>query len=263
MVTDNRPATPAPRIATTSTQPQPPKTNVLPPSGSRTQSASVLSDPSSLADEQEDIGGEIQEEGLDEQENYESDLEEAIQGPKHTVKDWSELQKQIKTHLAKHSKSLPLSKINQYLMISNFATLQLKGLSRTQASIEIARKWHEGPGNGFAGRVHALAWHYQAFEELPVEKQGGEKNARSWLHDEAVQSRTWDWLISQEMGKVTPCCLQQALNEVIFPDLNIILKSPLSEQTARWWLIKLRWHWTVVRKGVYMDGHEQEDVVKY
>ena len=77
----------------------------------------------------EDVGGEIQEEGLDEQENYESDLEEAIQGPKCAIKDWSKLRKQIKTHLAKHSKSFPLSKINQYLIISNFATLQLKELS--------------------------------------------------------------------------------------------------------------------------------------
>ena len=272
----SQPKVTAPRTTTTSAQPQPPETDLLPPSGSRMRSASVLSDPStdagdlddqsSLADVQEvgeDVGDEIQEEGLDEQESYESDLEEAIQGPKRAVKDWSELRKQIKTYLAKNSKSLPLSKINQYLMISNFATLRLKGLSRTQASIEIARQWHEGPGNWFARRVHALARHYQAFEELPVEKRGGEKNARSWLHDEAVQSRTRDWLTSQETGKVTPRRLQQALNEVIFPDLNIILKSPLSERTARRWLIKLGWRRTVVRKGVYMDGHEREDVVKY
>jgi hypothetical protein len=119
-------------------------------------------------------------------------------------------------------------------------------LSRTQARIEIACQWHERPGNWFACQIRALARHYQAFEELPVEKRGGEKNARLWLHDEAVQSQTWDWLTSQETGKVTPRCLQQALNEVIFPDLNIILKSPLSEQTARWWLIKLGWHRTVV-----------------
>ena len=56
--------------------------------------AGNLDDPSSLADVQEvgeDVGSEIQEEGLDEQENYKSDLEEAIQGPKFTIKDWSEL----------------------------------------------------------------------------------------------------------------------------------------------------------------------------
>jgi hypothetical protein len=255
----------------------PPQADVLPPSGSRARSASVLSDPSTdagnqekdqedpsgLADVREDVGGESEEEQLDEQEDYESDLEEAIQGPKHAVKDWSELRKQIKTYLAEHSKNLQLSQLNQYLIISNFATLRLKGLSQTQASVEIARQWHEGPGNWFARRVCALAWHYQTFEELPVEKRGRGKNACSWLHDEAVQSRTRDWLTSQETGKVTPRRLQQALNEVIFPDLNIILKSPLSERTARRWLIKLDWRWTVVRKGVYMDGHERKDVVKY
>ena len=56
--------------------------------------AGDLDNPSSFADVQEvgeDVGGEIQEEGLDEQENYESDLEEAIQGPKCAIKDWSEL----------------------------------------------------------------------------------------------------------------------------------------------------------------------------
>ncbi|KZP16947.1 hypothetical protein FIBSPDRAFT_678054, partial [Athelia psychrophila] len=56
---------------------------------------------------------------------------------------------------------------------------------------------------------------------------------------------------------------QQALHEVIFPDLNISQQSPLSECTARRWLIKLGWCRTVVRKGVYMDGHERSDVVKY
>jgi hypothetical protein len=168
--------------------------SVLPPSGSRARSASVLSDPSTdagdreeedqgdpsgFADVQEDVGGEIEdsesEEGLDGEEIYESDLEESIQGPKCAVKDWSELRKQIKTFLAKHSKSLPLTKLNQYLIISNFATLRLKGESRTQASVEIARQWHEGTGNWFARRVRALARHYQAFEELPVENRGGER----------------------------------------------------------------------------------------
>lgn len=168
--TNNYP-TPQLEIVMTSAQPQPPQTYVLPASGSHARLASVLSNPSTDAGDREDqedplslvqevdedAGGEIQEEGLDEQENYESDLKEAIQGSKCTIKDWSELRKQIKTHLVKHSKSLSLSKINQYLIISNFTTLQLKGLSRTQAGIEIAHQWHEGPGNWFARRVCALA----------------------------------------------------------------------------------------------------------
>jgi len=72
---------------------------------------------------------EVEDQTPEAEVGYESDLEEAIQGPKKTVKNWSELRQQIKAHLAKHSKKLPLPKINQYLIISNFATLRLKGLS--------------------------------------------------------------------------------------------------------------------------------------
>jgi hypothetical protein len=158
---------------------------------------------------------------------------------------------------------LPLPKINQYLIISNFATLRLKGLSLTEASIEIVHQWHKGVGNWFTHQVRALVQYYQVFEALPEERRGGEKNARLWLNNEVVQTQTHEWLTYQETGRVTPRHLQQALNDVIFPDLNIVLKKPLSEQTAQWWLIKLGWRWTVVRKGVYMDEHEREDVVKY
>ena len=32
---------------------------------------------------------------------------------------------------------------------------------------------------------------------------------------------------------------------------------------TRRWLIKLGWRHTLIKKGVYMDGHEHEDVIKY
>ena len=190
-------------------------------------------------------------------------IDEIVQGPSQTVCNWSDIQKDIQAHLKKTQKSLTLSEINQYLIISNFATLRLKGQTRTQASLDIAHQWHEGEGNWFARRVRALAWHYQTFEELPVEKWGGDRTARSWLYDESVEKQTRDWLTSQPTGKVTPQCLREALNASILLGLGFVLKNPLSERTARRWLIKLGWRRTVVRKGVYMDGHEREDVVKY
>ena len=124
------------------------------------------------------------EDAEDDLEDAEDELEEGIQGPKSHIRDWTDLRKDIKDHLKKCSKTLPLSQINQLLIISNFATLRLKGLSCTQASLEIARQWHEGQGNWFSRRVRALARHFQIFEKLPVEKWGGSANARSWLHDE-------------------------------------------------------------------------------
>jgi hypothetical protein len=132
---------------------------------SRARSASVLSDLSTDGDgsginlqdvpEEDKSGGE--DGGQDFDEECESDLDETVQGPKQTVRDWSDIRKDIKAHLKKNQKSLTLSEINQYLIISNFATLCIKGLKRTEASLEIARQWHEGEGNWFARRVRALA----------------------------------------------------------------------------------------------------------
>ena len=108
-----------------------------------------------------------------------------------------------------------------------------------------------------------LACHYQIFEKLPTEKHGGAENSRSWLHNEQVQTQTHNWLTSQKTWEVTPHKLCHALNDTIFPGMNISLKNPISEHTAQQWLIKLGWQQIVVQKGVYMDGHECEDVVEY
>ncbi|KAG1853682.1 hypothetical protein F4604DRAFT_1933119 [Suillus subluteus] len=193
-----------------------------------TRSASVISDFSSessldLASCSSDLNAaEFEEKSMDdkESEEWEEELDAAITGH-NKIRDWKVLRNQIKENLKKHHKSLPLSSVNQLMILSNFATLQLKGATRIGASVEIARQWHEGSGIWFARRVRALAHHYQIFEELPREKRGGSTNARSFLHDETVQ---------------------HGLQSQIFPELGIIPKQPIR---------------------VYMDGHEQEDVVKY
>src|SRR5467141_4093660 len=98
----------------------------------------------------------------------EDELDEQAQGPVEHIRDWADLRKDIKDQLKKYSKTFPLSHINQILIISNFATLWLKGLSCTQSSLEIACQWHDGQGNWFARCVCALARHYQIFEKLPL-----------------------------------------------------------------------------------------------
>ena len=263
--------------------------------GARKRSMSVLSDPStdgeiqSRSDRIRESGGldEIEEneeqsdmddagsgekvailepkvEDHDEElEDWEEELEEHTKGSKNHVRDWEDLRADIKKQLKKESKTLPVSRLNQLMVISCFATLRLKGYSRTQSSIQVARQWHEGEGNWFARHVRALARHYQIFEKLPIERRGGAGNTRSWLHDDLVKKSTLNWLTSQKTGEVTPRKLTHALNETLFPELNITPKSPIGERTARRWLIKLGWRRTVVRKGVYMDGHERDDVVDY
>jgi hypothetical protein len=128
---------------------------------------------------------------------------------------------------------LPMKDINQLMILRNFATLQLKGQGWVAASREIAAQWHEKLG----GSSEHFACHYQVFEQLPVESRGGSKNATSLLKDEAVKVAARTWLIEKCVRLITPQLFCHALNSQIFPSLNISLKKPLCERTARRWLV--------------------------
>ena len=71
------------------------------------------------------------------------------------------------------------------------------------------------------------------------------------------------YLSGLHIGDVTPKDFQHALNKRILPSLSIVLEVRLSERTAQRWLYKLGWWQTRLKKGVYMDGHERDNVRKY
>ena len=52
--------------------------------------------------------------------------------------------------MKKAGNTLPITQINQLLILQNFATLQLKGYGKIEASLEIAQQWHEGEGKHYA-----------------------------------------------------------------------------------------------------------------
>src|SRR6266853_6372581 len=70
-------------------------------------------------------------------------------------------------------------------------------------------------------------------------------------------------LTSLAMGEVTPKWFHHSHNTQILLTFGYPPTKTLLECTARWWLIKLGWWCTMLRKGVYMDGHERPDVVEY
>ena len=112
------------------------------------------------------------------------------------IRGGEELRCQITADLKANNQSLPLSKVNQLLILRNFATLRLKGFNKIAASEHIAQEWHDGEGRYFARQVRCLARHYQVFEQLPEGRKGGTKKARTLLLDEAVESAARDWLTS-------------------------------------------------------------------
>ncbi|KAF8196618.1 hypothetical protein K438DRAFT_1672729 [Mycena galopus ATCC 62051] len=187
------------------------------------------------ADMLEDEMSAEQQEQEQQAEAWEDELEDSLAstttGP---IRDWAEIRAEIKLELKKNSKILPLSRINQLMIVSNFATLRLKGVSRTQAGAEISRQWHDGKGKGewFARRVRSLARHYQLFGKLPREARGGSRPARSWLHDERVKVRVLEYLRGIPTGKVTPFALQKHINSSLFPELDIKPKNPQANSAS-------------------------------
>jgi len=152
--------------------------------------------------------------------------------------------------------------MNQLSIVRNFATLRIKGMRRMAASKVVAWQWHNGTGIHFACWIWFLACHYQLFEQLPTERQGGDRG-HSLLNKEDIQVAARAHLSSLPTGDVTLKRFHHALHERILPSLGWILRKLLSEHTARQWLIKLGWQRMMLRKGVYMDGYERPDVVEY
>jgi hypothetical protein len=221
---------------------------------------------------------EEEEEEEEEEDEEEADVEERgteflldteEDGPLVMAKDnseirgWNDLREQIKEDLRMAKKrNMTLTQINQLIVLRNFATLRIKGIKRIAASQQIAAQWHEGQGVHFARQIRTLARHYQRFEQLPPEKRGG-KGRQSLFNDEGVQRAARAYLTGLHIGDVTPMKFRHALNEQILPTLGYVLEVGLSERTARRWLYKLGWRRTRLKKGVYMDGHERDNVREY
>jgi hypothetical protein len=182
---------------------------------------------------------------------------------KQDIHGWKELHEQIRDdQRSRHKQGKSPAQMNQLTILQNFATLHIKGLQHIAVSEEITWQWHDGAGIYFTHRIRFLARHYQLFKQLPPENRGGCRG-HSLLNDEQIQAAARAHLSTLPKGEVTPKRFYHALHERILPNLGWMLRKPLSERTARRWLIKLGWRRTMLKKGVYIDGHESPDIAEY
>ncbi|PVH68112.1 hypothetical protein DL98DRAFT_633755 [Cadophora sp. DSE1049] len=100
--------------------------------------------------------------------------------------------------------------------------------------------------------------YYRTYGSLPLETRGGKQKNRSYLDNEDVFKACRAWLLTQKLATVTPKGFRHALNTQIMPRLLASAK-----KTTYKWLNRLGFHATKEKKGVYVDGHEREDVIEY
>jgi hypothetical protein len=184
-----------------------------------------------------DDAASLNDDEVADSEGEEEDVDQLLDivGPELKAKDevhtWEELCEQIKDDLIKADGKNKIY-MNKLTILQNFTTLHIKGMGRIATSKDIVWQWHKGAGIHFACWIQLLACHYQLFEQLPIEKCGGDRG-RSLLNDEQIQTASRAHLSSLAKGVVTPNWFHHSLNMQILLTLGYPPAKSLLECTAR------------------------------
>ncbi|KAG2743881.1 hypothetical protein P692DRAFT_201722673 [Suillus brevipes Sb2] len=121
-----------------------------------------------------------------------------------------------------------------------------------------------GKGPYMARKIRTLYKYVARFHTLPPVSAGKHHGHPSLLNNECIAQAVRHYLTVLADGEITPLLLMRQVNTVIIPSLGLNLNGQkISEGSARRWLAKLGYELKEVKKGVYVDGHEREDVVAY
>ncbi|KAG2352847.1 hypothetical protein BDR07DRAFT_1562680 [Suillus spraguei] len=138
------------------------------------------------------------------------------------------------------------------------------------ASLAIARQMGKGKkgtgareGGNIARQIRRNEPYLLQHHCLPPSKKLNHRGQYTLLDNEAVIHNVRRYLAMQKLGTITPSAMCRHVNEVIAPTLGLTgPNSHISERTAETWLKKLGYTCKSVRKGIYHDGHERDDVVE-
>ena len=150
--------------------------------------------------------------------------------------------------------------------------------TRNQCALDAATGVNKGT---FVARK-IIQWEksWKATRTIPVGQQGLHRKFASWLNDEGVEIACREY-ISQNKDKVTAHGLAKAVGtylqdqeaegllDGVISALEVegngrhLKTRTIGAKTARNWLRRLGYSWKHVRKGIYIDGHERDDVKDY
>lgn len=180
--------------------------------------------------------------------------------------------------------------LHRHQAVLGFLHLQLKDSAgnsgKTRAELSQTAAMAFGCGTGLARRI--VQWERSWISERKIEtgKRGCHEKIKSLFNDEGVLLAVRNAINKTKQEKLTSEVIARAVKEylqseaagnVVQETLNHIMECHsigaagsnanlairYSSRTARRWLAKLGFEYRSVRKGVYVDGHEREDVVAY
>jgi len=127
------------------------------------------------------------------------------------------------------------------------------GMDMTSASLETAIGLVRGVH--FSRRV--ILWYnqWEQNEAIVISRRGKNPKTKNLLNDSDNYNDIRTWILENYKYTITPHILQRHVNNVFLPALGI--------ERSICWLKALGWIYSHVKKGIYLDGHERDDVVEY
>lgn len=155
---------------------------------------------------------------------------------------------------------------------------------KNKQRIDLSKRASEGQGKGkwYAENLRKWEKDWIRHRQIPNGKQGM-TSVKSWVSDEGLASFVREWMAAEGVN-ATAYNLARAAREYLKSDKigdclkdlieranpmktdTLIGRDKASEvrvRTARKWLRRLGFEFSDVKRGVFKDGHEREDVVAY
>ena len=151
------------------------------------------------------------------------------------------------------------------LMVGTLSLFLDKELGYTWRRASLVSSKAQRQGVNHARRIREWILTYLRHHELPFHRLG--QGRWTALEDEDVAHEIKLRLPERAMGRYIKA--SDVVEVVASPEFQGILrekglnKPSISERTARRWLAGLGWRYGKMKKGMYIDGHEREDVVEY
>lgn len=150
------------------------------------------------------------------------------------------------------------------LSVRKYFTCLLNGQPKQQSSEEIASVLFSGRNISYFGKqIRKWSQHYIQRASLPDHFQGKFVKTKSLIHDEDVQIILRSFLRSEPQVSLTSSRLAFWVNENLHLKLGLEVSLKISPRTAQRWLNIIGLRFGRFLKGLYDDGHERGDVVRY
>jgi hypothetical protein len=167
------------------------------------------------------------------------------------------------------------SLIRHQAVLAFLRAQQGKQLGETRESMArmVARCFGKTPGIYFARKIESWEIEWMSSRSIPEGQRGCFVKVKSWFHDEGVQAAVREWIAENPADKITVYGLAKAVGTYLDSKRATIAVEKILQfgpggnriraRTARRWLNQLGLVHGRYTKGVYVDGHEREDVVFY